>query len=247
MSHSNQLESHSGQTASALPSWFLVAGSAAALAGSICSEMVTNANKERFFTPTGLPPFPPELLRKVLWNNIYNHSICFGFLGSVLCGVLILVAVGTKSPAKGIVGLLLGGVAGLILGAAVGILGYFITETVQQMNIDNILKAIVIYLPVWLVLSLVTTWISASLVKLPNGFRRAFQASLITTLCTVVIYPLLVTAIFPSDWPGRIIPEFARTRLTSYIIGSLGIVVALWFTFIPSKKQTSEAQASSGT
>ncbi len=213
-----------------LPKWYLPVMIFVALGAAYLSEIFTNANKERYFTPEGLPPFPPELLREIMWNNIYNHSICFGFLGAVLCGSLAMITAGLAGPSRAVVGFVLGSAAGLVGGALTGTAGYFITKTLQPMDIESILMAMVVFAPLWFVLGAITTIGSIWILGQQDWFGRALQMTLAATLAIVIIYPLVVTIAFPSDWPGRIIPEFARTRLTCFGLGSVGIALAMYLT-----------------
>lgn len=218
-----------------LPGWLLPTLIVAALIATYVSEVIVNANKERFFTPTGLPPFPPELLRKVMWDNIYNHSICYGALGAVTCGLLTMIASGIAGPARAIAGFVVGSTLGLVSGAAVGVLGYFITSTLQPMNLESILMAMIIFAPVWSVLGIVTCGTTVFLVGRPDLLGKAVGMAFVMALFTVILYPLAVTIAFPAQWPGRIIPEFPHARLTCYGIGSICIAVAIILTFKPPK------------
>ncbi len=210
-----------------VPGWYLPALFGAAIVAAGLSEVCTNANKERFFTPEGLPPFPPALLREIMWNNIYNHSICFGFLGAVTCGLLTMIT--ASLAGRGILGLILGSVVGLVVGALVGVAGYFITKTLQPMNMESILMAMIIFAPLWGILGLLTSTMSMWLLGRSDLIGNAIQKSLIATVCTLIIFPLIVTLAFPTDWPGRIIQEFPRTRLVCYAVGGIGMACALYF------------------
>ncbi len=213
-----------------LPGWYLPVMIGVAIGAAILSEVCTNANKERFFTPEGLPPFPPELLREIMWNNIYNHSICYGFLGAVTCGLLTMITAGLAGPGRAMLGFVLGSAAGLIVGALAGVAGYFLTKTLQPMNIESILMAMVIFAPLWGLLGVITSLTSIWLIGRTDLTGKALQMSLVATLSTLLIYPLIATIAFPSDWPGRIIPEFPRTRLVCYGIGAISMACALFFT-----------------
>ncbi len=225
-----------------LPGWYLPAMIGVAIVATVLSEVCTNANQRRFFTPEGLPPFPPELLRKIMWNNIYNHSICFGFLGAITCGLLTMVTGGLSGAGRAMVGFVVGSAVGLVVGALAGVAGYFLTKTLQPMDMESILMAIIIFAPLWGLLSLVTILVSLWLVGRADLMGDAIQKSLIATVCTLLIFPLLVTIAFPTDWPGRIIQEFPRTRLVCYGVGSISIVCALYFVLKGRKKAVEQAE-----
>ena len=214
----------------ALPIWYLPVMIVLALGTAYLSELITNAYKNRFFTPEGLPPFSPALLREIMWNNIYNHSICYGFLGAVTCGLLTMITAGLAGPGRAITGFVVGSTLGLVGGVATGVLGYFVTLKLQPMHIESILMAMVVFAPVWGMLGAITSVTSVMLLGRSDLIGRALQMTLAMTLCTILIFPLVITMAFPTDWPGRIIPEFARTRLTCFGIGSVGMAIALFLT-----------------
>ena len=60
-----------------------------------------------------------------------------------------------------------------------------------------------------------------------SHFASTVLPSLAYAIAGVVIYIGVVTAVFPSDWPGRIIPEFGRVRLVLEITGCLGLAGAV--------------------
>ena len=213
-----------------IPIWYLPVMIVVALGTAYLGELITNAYKNRFFTPEGLPPFSPALLREIMWNNIYNHSICYGFLGAVTCGLLTMITAGLAGPGRAITGFVVGSTLGLVGGVATGVLGYFVTAKLQPMNIESILMAMLVFAPVWGMLGAITSMTSVMLLGRSDLIVRALQMTLAMTLCTIVVYPLLVTMAFPSDWPGRIIPEFPRTRLACFGIGSVGMALALFLT-----------------
>ena len=224
-----------------LPSWYLPVLFGAAIVAAALSEVCTNANQKLFFTPEGLPPFPPELLREIMWNNIFNHAICFGFLGAVTCGLLTMIT--ASLAGRGILGLVMGSVVGLVVGGLLGVLGYFLTTTLQPMNLESILMAMIIFAPLWGLLGLLTSIMSMRLLGRSDLISNAIQKSLIATVCTVLIFPLIVTLVFPTDWPGRIIQEFARTRLLCYGVGTLGMACALFFALKGRKAAAEQVQA----
>ncbi len=224
-----------------LPGWYLPALFGAAIVAAVLSEVCTSANKERFFTPEGLPPFPPELLREIMWNNIFNHSICFGFLGAVTCGLLTMIT--ASLAGRGILGLVLGSVVGLVVGAGVGVAGYFLTKTLQPMNMESILMAMIIFAPLWGILGSITSIMSMRLLGRPDLTGKAVKQSLIATVCTLLIFPLIVTLAFPTDWPGRIIQEFPRTRLVCYGVGALGMACGIFFALKSRKIAAEKVQA----
>lgn len=224
-----------------IPTWYIIVMIIAALVAAYFSEMVTNANKERFFTATGLPPFPPELLRKVMWDNIYNHSICFGFLGSILVGLYAMVTGCVVSPARGIVGFIVGSTLGLVIGAGAGVMGYFISDSLQTLRWESILKAMIIFMPVWSLLGVTATVVCTILAGRAKLIGKAIGMAIAMAMLTGIAYPMFVTFAFPSDWPGLIIPEFARSRLACVVIGNLCIVAAILLTFQQPKNQVAEA------
>jgi hypothetical protein len=223
-----------------LPGWYLPVMIGAAIVAAVLSEVCTNANKERFFTPEGLPPFPPELLREIMWNNIYNHSICFGFLGAVTCGLLTMIT--ASLAGRAMLGLVLGSVSGSVVGALLGVAGYFLTKVLQPMNIESILTAMIIFTPLWGLLGLLTSITSMCLLGRSDLIGNAIQKSIIATVCTVLIFPLIVTIAFPTDWPGRIIQEFPRTRLVCYGVGAIGMACALFFALRGRKAAVEQVQ-----
>lgn len=239
---STMQEVSQAKPAFALPAWYLPVISAAAIVAAIASEVCTNANQKRFFTPEGLPPFPPELLREIMWNNIYNHSICFGFMGAVTCGLLVMITAGLAGPGRAMLGFVVGSLAGLLLGAAAGVAGYFITQALQPMNMESILMAMLIFAPLWGLLGLVTNVASVRLLGRSDLTSKAIQMCVLATLATVLIFPLVTTIVFPADWPGRIIQEHPRTRLVCYVIGVLGMVGSLYFTLKRPKSEVTQAE-----
>ena len=216
-----------------LAPFLLVAAVIAAYAG----ELVTANNKERFFTPEGLPPFPPELLREIMWNNIFNHSICYGSLGAFVCGLVAMVASGLAGPARAFVGFVVGSIMGLILGAATGSLGYFLTKYLQPRDIESIFMAMIIFAPVWLALAITSSVTTVLAIGRAHLIGKAIVNSLAMAGFATILFPFFVTFVFPSDWPGRIIPEHSRSRLSCYIIGSLCIAVSVWLTVRPDPKR----------
>jgi NhaP-type Na+/H+ or K+/H+ antiporter len=226
-----------------LPSWYLPTMIAIAIGAAIVSEFCTNANKERYFTPTGLPPFPPELLRKVMWDNIYNHSICYGFLGAVICGLLAMITGGLAGPGRAVVGFVVGSALGLVGGVLTGVAGHFVTQRLQEMEVESILAAMIIFAPVWGILGLITTVLSLMLVKRRGLIAHAVMMTLVATLCAILLYPLVVTLAFPGDWPGRIIPEFTRSRVVCYVIGMVSMAFAVYFSIKGPKPKPTKVEA----
>ena len=92
---------------------------------------------------------------------------------------------------------------------------------------DSMYKAILIFVPWWFGLSLAACFVTLLVTDKLRHFTRAFLPSLVYSLAAVVVYIGVVTAVFPSDWPGRIIPEFGRVRLVLEITGCLGLVGAV--------------------
>ncbi|MCA9126677.1 MAG: hypothetical protein KDB22_06320 [Planctomycetales bacterium] len=230
-----------------VPTWYLVCLILASFLIAYVSELVTAENKERFFTATGLPPFPPELLLKVMWDNIYNHSICFGFLGAVLCGTLTMISGGLVGPARAISGFLLGSAFGLVMGAAAGITGYFISDSLTEQKIDSIIKAVIVFTPVWAIIGSVASACSMLILGRLALIPKAIGMSIAMALFAAITYPLIVTALFPNDWPGVIIPEFARTRLVCFAVGGLCVSLGIVFTLQPAKEQRTKSADTAGT
>ena len=224
-----------------IPIWYLPVMLVVAIGTAYLSELCTNANKARFFTPEGLPPFSPALLREIMWNNIGNHSICYGFLGAVTCGLLTMITAGLAGSGRAITGFVVGSTLGLVGGVLTGVLGHFVTVKLHPMHIESILMAMVIFAPVWGLLGAITSVTSVILLRRSDLIGKALLMTFAMTLCTILLYPLVVTLAFPSDWPGRIIPEFPRSRLVCFGIGSVCMVLGLFLT-IRSPKPVSSAK-----
>lgn len=226
---SSQTYSSAANQPRLLPVWLtptlLIFGVLAAL----ITEPVVNANHERFFTATGLPPFPPELLWRVFWDNVYNHSICYGFLGLVTCGLVGLAAGATINVTRAILGAVEGAIVGLLAGAALGVAGWYWSEKVLgTINIDSMIKAILIFVPFWFGLTLVACFLALLITNRLSQFSKTILPALAYVTAAVVIYVGVITVVFPADWPGqRLIPEFARVRLVLEVTGCLGLVASV--------------------
>jgi hypothetical protein len=211
-----------------LPAWLVPGLFVAGLVTAVASEPVIAANRERFFTATGLPPFPPALMWKVFWDNVYNHSICYGFMGLMLFGLIGALVGLTISPVRAVMGLVVGAIVGVIGGALLGTMGWLITDKVLgTSNMDSIFKAIIIFIPFWFGMAIV-----GCLVALFAGNRlrlvaKTIKPAIVYAAIATALYVAIVTVLFPSDWPGRIIPEYARIRIVMEITGCLGVVTAV--------------------
>ncbi len=213
--------------ARAVPVWLLPALIVAGLIVAVASEPVIAANRERFFTATGLPPFPPELLWKVFWDNVYNHSICYGFVGIALCGLLGMVAGAVSGPAQAVKGLLIGAVLGIVAGIVIGVSGwYWSNKILDRFEFDSLLKAVLIFVPVWFAFSLVTSWLALFANGRVGLFKKAFKPAIVFASLATFAYVAVVTVILPSDWPGYILPEHARVRIVLELTGCVGVALA---------------------
>jgi uncharacterized membrane protein len=103
--------------------------------------------------------------------------------------------------------------------------------------------AMIIFAPLWGVLGLLTSIMSMRLIGRSDLLGNAVQKSIVATVCTLLIFPLIVTLAFPTDWPGRIIQEFPRTRLVCYGVGALGMAFALFFALKGRKAATEQVQS----
>ena len=210
------------------PAWLTPTLFILGLLAALVAEPVVSANRERFFTATGLPPFPPALMWKVFWDNVYNHAICYGFLGIVTCGLVGLAAGATIRPMRAILGAVVGSVVGLFAGVTLGVSGWYLSERVLESSyMDSIYKAILIFVPFWFGLTLAACFVALLVTNKLNHFASTVFPSLAFVIAAVVVYIGVVTALFPSDWPGRIIPEFGRVRLVLEITGCLGLAGAV--------------------
>lgn len=198
------------------------------LVAALVSEPIISANRLRFTTATGLPPFPPKLMWQVFWDNVYNHAICYGFLGIVTCGLVGLAAGATIHRMRAILGAVVGSLIGLFTGVILGVSGWYLSERVLgSSDMDSMYKAILIFVPFWFGLTLAACFVALLVTNKLNHFARAFLPSLLYAIAAVVVYIGVVTAVFPSDWPGQIIPEFGRVRLVLEITGCLGLAGAV--------------------
>lgn len=230
------------QAATKLSNGLIVALVVAALIGAYLSELVVDANKERFYTPEpGLPPFPEEFLIERMWNYIYNHSICYGGLGAIMCGLLCAVAGFFRGVSSGIVGLIAGTIVGLVLGVATGVAGHFISEALFPSTLESMFKAMMIFSPLWLVLSLAGTTISALVTGKKGAIVRAIVPSIMGAIIATVAYPILVSILFPVEWPGLSLPLASSVRLTCYVVGALSIVGAILLTLKEPGKEAKVA------
>lgn len=211
------------------PAWLTPALLVLGLVAALVAEPVFQANRERFFTATGLPPFPPKLMWKVFWDNVYNHSICFGFLGMVLCGFMSMAVGNAIHLNRAVYGMIIGSLVGLIAGPALGMFGWYISERMLANNfdIDSVIKAILIFLPFWFGLGLAACFSALLVTRKLKHFMRAVLPSMVFAIIAVFLYVGIVTVAFPTDWPGRIIPEYARTRIVLCITGCLGVAAAV--------------------
>jgi hypothetical protein len=210
-----------------IPAWLLPTLIVFGLLAALGTEPVVNSNRERFFTPTGLPPFPPELMWKVFWDNVYNHTICYGFLGVITCGLVGLAAGASVSPMKAILGGITGALVGLFAGALLGVGGWYLSERVLgTSDLDSMIKALLIFIPFWFGLACTASFVALFLAKRLRYFARTVANTFAFAVFAVIAYIGIVTVAFPTDWPGRIIPEFARVRLVLEITGCLGVVTA---------------------
>ena len=211
-----------------IPRWLTPTLLVSGLLAALVTEPVVDANRERFFTATGLPPFPPKLLWQVFWDNVYNHTICYGFLGIVTCGLVGLAAGATIHRMRTILGAVVGSLVGLFAGVTLGVSGWYLSARVLgSSNMDSIYKAIIIFVPFWYVLTLVACFVALLVTNKLSHFASTVLPSLAFAIAAVVVYIGVVTAVYPSDWPGRIIPEFGRVRIVLYITGCLGLAGAV--------------------
>ncbi|MCA9193464.1 MAG: hypothetical protein KDB03_16945 [Planctomycetales bacterium] len=230
MSNSSSVTTAQASSQQQLPGWVLPALVVAGLAAAFVGELVIDANKERFYTPEpGLPPFPPEFIRERMWNNIFNHSICYGFLGLICVSLVNLVIGGLAGATRSFWGFLLGSTSGLVFGVATGVGGYFISTTLQQIDIEGVLKAMAIFLPFWFVTMLLSGLIALHLIGMLRKPGNAITFALLFSILACVAYPIFVSVAFPTEWPGIIIPEFKTSRLSCYIIGAVCNSVCAWF------------------
>jgi len=92
---------------------------------------------------------------------------------------------------------------------------------------DSIYKAILIFVPFWFGLTLAACFVALLVSNKLSHFASTVLPSLAYAVAAVVVYIGVVTAVFPSEWPGRIIPEFGRVRLVLEITGCLGVTGAV--------------------
>lgn len=211
------------------PVWLTPSLLVLGLVAGLVAEPVFQANKERFFTATGLPPIPPALMWKVFWDNVYNHSICFGFLGMVVCGFMSMAVGLAIHSNRAVYGMIVGSLVGLLAGPALGMFGWYISERLLANNfeIDSVIKVLLIFFPFWFGLSLAACFAALLVRRKLSHFLRAVLPSMIFTIISVFLYVSIITIVFPSDWPGRIIPEHAHTRIVLNITGCLGVAAAV--------------------
>ena len=225
---SSQIDHTASKQPVGFPAWLTPTLLLFGLFAALVSEPVVSANRERFFTATGLPPFPPKLMWQVFWDNVYNHAICYGFLGVVTCGLVGLATGATIHRMRAILGTVVGSVVGLFAGVALGVSGWYLSNReLDSSNMDSIYQAILIFVPFWFGLTLAACFVALLVTKKLGHIASAVLPSLAFAIASVFVYIGVVTAIFPSDWPGRIIPEFGRVRLVLEITGCLGVAGAV--------------------
>lgn len=223
-----------------LPAWLAPGLIVVGLATGLASEPVISAYRERFTTAMGLPPFPPELLWKVFWDKIYNHSICYGFLGLMLVGLIGAVAGFTHSPTRGVLGLVVGAVVGLVSGAFMGIIGWLImSKLLGTSSLDSMLQAVIIFIPFWFGMATAASAVALFAAKRLDLASQIPKSAIIYPTIATIIYVAIITVLFPSDWPGQIIHEFTRVRLVLQITGCVGVALAV-FTLLRAKSPTKE-------
>lgn len=228
ISMSNQIDMTASKQPGSFPAWLTPVLLLFGLLAALVTEPVVSANRERFFTATGLPPFPPKLMWQVFWDNVYNHAICYGFLGIVTCGLVGLATGASIHWMRAILGAVIGSVVGLFVGVTLGVSGWYLSERVLgSSNMDSMYKAILIFVPFWFVLTLAACFVALLVSNKLGHLEIAVLPSLAYAIAAVFIYIAVVTAVFPSDWPGRIIPEFGRVRLVLEISGCLGVAGAV--------------------
>ena len=234
---SSQIDTSTSTQPRGFPSWLTPTLLVFGLLAALVTEPVVSANRERFFTATGLPPFPPKLLWQVFWDNVYNQAICYGFLGIVTCGLVGLATGATLHRMRAIFGAVVGSVVGLVAGVTLGVSGWYLSDRVlASSNMDSMYKAILIFVPFWFGLMLAACFVALLVTNKLSHFASTVLPSLAYVIAAVVVYVGIVTAIFPSDWPGRIIPEFGRVRLVLYITGCLGVAGAVLATLRASSR-----------
>lgn len=211
------------------------------LAGYL-GEKIVIANEKRFWTPEpGIPPHPPEYVREQMWNQIYNHMIGFGALGTILCGLIGLVVGAGISGTRSILGFALGSIVGLVVGAAVGVLGYFVTDTLVLTDLEGIVEAILIFAPVWIALGIVSCLVASGLTARKELFVKAVGISIGLGLAGSILYAFSASLVFPVQWPGKIIPEHYGTRLLAYVTGCVFVAISVLMTFRSPKKKSTAA------
>ncbi len=214
-----------------LPYWLIPSTTLVSLVAGIVSELIIDANKRRFWTnEPGLPPFPPEFIRERMWNQIYNHIICYGALGAILCGLLGLVIGSAINSSRGIMGFVTGSLAGLVVGAGLGVVGHFVSESLQQATIEGMFKAIIIFTPLWIAICLAATLSTLVIIKRMDLLGKAVVMSICFGLLASILYPLFVSILHPLSWPGIIIPEHRAARLACCVLGSLCTATAVLLT-----------------
>jgi hypothetical protein len=226
----------------ALPVWLLPVLIVLGIAAGIASEPVIDANRERFFTATGLPPFPPALLWKVFRDNVYNHSICYGFVGFITCALFSLVSGSLRSPGKAIQGLLLGAIVGVVSGAILGTVGWYWSDKILvPIQLDSIINAFLIFIPFWFCLSMIAAALALFLNGRLGNIGKVVRPAFIYSSIATFVYVAIVTMGMPGDWPGRIIPEFARVRIVLEVVGCVAVAMTVYKALrVPSSQPTTE-------
>ena len=224
-----------------LPGWFTPAIFVAGLVAAILTEPAVNANHDRFYTDLGLPPWPDELLWRAFIDEVKNHSICYGVLGMATVGLIAMVVGAIRSPLRAVITLVASGIVGLCLGAAVGIGGWYLDERILRiMDIDSILKAFIIFIPLWLIIMFATNVCSLLAIGRSALMGKAFINSLFYSIIAVVVYVAIITFAYPTDWPGLIVPEFSHARWVLYIAGCLGASLSVFSTIRKDRNNQSE-------
>ena len=215
-------------TSPAFPAWVLPALLVSGLIAGFAGEAIITRFQLFYFTPEpGMPPHPPAYLAQARWDNIRNHAIGFGGLGAILLGLSGLVIGLSRSALRAIVGVLTGLLLGGTLGAIMGAVGFDITMRLKSApHMEGMLKAVLIFAPIWLILCLAAGLFGAVLSGNLSKIGRAVYLAVGWACGAIMLYLLVTVIVFPVGRPEAIVPEHTGVRLLAYVVGCVCVALA---------------------
>lgn len=215
-------------TTSALPTWVLPALVVSGVVAGFAGEALISRYHQFFFTPEpGMPPHPAAYLAQARWDNIRNHAIGFGGLGAILMGLIGLVIGLSRSSRRAMTGVFAGVLVGGMLGAVMGSIGYLTTvRLISEPHMEGMLKAIVIFAPLWLVFCVAAGVFGAVLAGNSSRIGRAAYLGVGWAFGAIMLYLLVTIVVFPVGRPEAIVPEHTGVRLSAYVVGCICVALA---------------------